>query len=149
MRGVRHLLLRCDGMRIFKQMIRLSRDPRLILCLASLLLYLAVLRDCHFCLYLRTPWGVASFLIVASLLMWLGRLGYVLGVVISSLAFCLAAFNVLKERGYAIDDYGPAGWSRVAFMMSWGYLLGMLLAAVISWYGVAKIRRNGSVARAR
>ena len=58
--------------------------------------------------------------------MWLGRPGYVLGAVVSTLVFCLAAFNVLKEREYAIADYGPDGWMRAAFMMSWGYLLVML-----------------------
>src|ERR1044071_1636753 len=101
---------------MFKPIMRLACDPRLILCLASLLLYLAVLRDCGFCLYLRTPWGVASFLIVASLVMWTGRPGYALGVVVSTLALCLAAFNVLKEREYAIADYGPDGWVLAAFM---------------------------------
>jgi hypothetical protein len=121
---------------------RLARDPRLILCLASLLLYLAVLRDCGFCLYLRTPWGVASFLIAASLLMWLGRPGNALGAVVSTLAFCLAAFNVLKEGEYAIADYGPEGWVRAAFMMAWGYLLVMLLAAMVCWYGVGSLRRR-------
>jgi hypothetical protein len=127
---------------MFKPIMRLARDPRLILCFASLLLYLAVLRDCGFCLYLRTPWGVASFLIAASLVMWLGRPGYILGAVVSTLAFCLAAFNVLKEREYAIADYGPDGWVRAAFMMSWGYLLVLLLAAVVSWYGIASLRRR-------
>ena len=129
-------------MRIFKQMMRLARDPRLILCLASLLLYISVLRSCGSCLYLRTAWGVASFPVAASLLLWLGRPGYVLGVVVSSLAFCLSAFNVLKERGYAIADYGSDGWMQPAFMMSWGYLLVMLLSAVIVWYAAASLRRR-------
>jgi hypothetical protein len=140
--GVRHLLLRCDALKIFTQIRRPARDPRVILCLASLLLYLTVLRECGFCLYMRTPWGVASFLIAASLFMWLGRLGYIMGMVVSSWVFCLAAFNALKEREYAMTDYGSDGWMQHAFMMSWGYLLAMLLAGVTIWYGAASLRRR-------
>jgi hypothetical protein len=136
-------------MRSPEQILRFARDPRLLLCFASLLLFFIVLRDCHFCLYLRTPWGVASLLIVATSLMWLNWPGRVLGVIVSVLTFCLAVFNVLKEREYAIADYGPDGWIQPAFRMSWGYLLVMLLSAVIVWYGAASLWRKGFIIRAR
>jgi energy-coupling factor transporter transmembrane protein EcfT len=136
-------------MRSPKQILRFARDPRHLLCFLSLLLFFIVLQDCHFCLYLRSPWGVASLLIFASSLMWLNWLSRVLGMVVSVLTFCLAVFNVLKEREYARADYGPEDWIQPAFSMSWGYLLVMLLSAVIVWYDAASLRRKGFMKTAR
>jgi len=103
---------------------------------------LIVIRDCHFCFYFRTPLGVASILLPASLLLWLRHPGYISGICLSLIAFSLAAFNVMKQREYAIADYGAGSWVQTWFNMSWGYLLVMFLSVVILSYASVSLWRK-------
>ena len=91
---------------------------------------------------LCVPWGLAFILIIAGLGLWFGYAGYILSVLLSAVTFCLAVFNVIQEREYAIGDYGSDGWVGVWLRMSWGLLLVMLLSAGIFLFGAARLWRK-------
>ncbi len=91
-------------MKSSKRITQVLSDPRGLLCFGAFVLYalLIVIRDCRFCFYFRTPLGVASILLPASLLLWFRYPGYILGIGLSLVAFSLAASNAMKQREYAI-----------------------------------------------
>jgi hypothetical protein len=121
---------------------RYFQEPRIWLPLCAVLLSLVVREDCHDCLFLRTPWGLAFVLTIAAVGLWLGHAGYIFSALLSAVTLCLGAFNVLQEWKYATGEYGPEGWVRVALRVSWGFLPVMLLSAVISYYGAARSWRK-------
>jgi hypothetical protein len=118
------------------------RGAKIWLCLSALLLFVIVHGDCHDCLPLRTPWGLAFILIIAGVSLWLRYAGSILSVLLSAVTFCLAVFNVIKEWEYAIGDYGSGGWIGVGLRMSWGVLLVILLAAGIFFFGASQVWRK-------
>ena len=137
-----------SAMNSSKRITRVISDPRFLLCFMTFALYalLIMIRDCHFCSYFRTPLGVASILLPASLFLWLRHAGYISGIVLSLIAFTLAIFNAMKQREYAIADYGAGSWLQPWFNMSWGYLLVMSLSVVILAYGSVSLwRKDGYV----
>src|SRR6266850_2056027 len=116
------------------------KRPRLALLLAAVALYVLQIAtwECHFCFYFRTPIGVTSLLLPATLLLWLKYPGYILSMALSILTFGLAAQNVANRWRFAIEDYGPR-WFGPTFKISWGYLLAMGLSVFVVWYVVASL----------
>ena len=57
---------------------RLITHPRIILFLGVVALFMLewATWDCHFCFYFKTPMGVTSLLLPATLLLWLWYPGY-------------------------------------------------------------------------
>jgi ABC-type uncharacterized transport system permease subunit len=131
-------------MSTFNGIARLIRQPPFLLCLAALILYVLqiITWDCHFCFYFRTPIGVTSLLLPATLVLWLRYPGYILAMALSFLALGLAVTNVIKQPMFAMDDYGPDRWIQPAFMRSWGYLLVICLSVVIIWYALVSLLRR-------
>jgi hypothetical protein len=99
-------------------------------------------KDCHDCLPLRTPWGLAFILIIAGVGLWLSYSGYILSALLSAVTFILGIFNVIKEWQFAIGDYGPDGGLGGWLRMAWGFLLVMLLSAGIFYFGALQVWRK-------
>jgi len=124
---------------------RLITHPRIILFLGVVALHIleGATWDCHFCFYFKTPMGVTSLLLPATLLLWLWYPGYILSMALSFVTVGLAAQNVFNKWRFSKEDYG-AHWFQPFISSSWGFLFTVGLSALIVWYVLASLWQRTS-----
>lgn len=135
------------------QLKQLSRDTRFILCACSVLIWWLVLPSvpgCHL-VYLATPWGQASILFLAALLLWIrhpvswfvsiGLSGFIFYLGCISLGYAWAEVAFLPHKPFLAWGE-PESWGVLLFRFVWSDLLVCALAACIAAYAGACLAAN-------
>jgi len=133
--------------KVHRLLTRLLGDTRFILCAATVATWWLVLPDRPGCYlnYLGTPWGQASVLFVAALLLWIGHpvtrlasvglsalMAYAAGVAIS---YAWQDFAYLPGKPFLAWG-NDESWGFLLLRFTWDWLLVSALATCIATYAI-------------
>ena len=138
---------------VYRQLTRLPGDARFILCAATVATWWLALPDRAGCnlTYLDTPWGQASVLFVAALLLWIShpvaRLASVGLSASMAYAACVAISYNWREYAYPPGQPflawgGGESWGLLLLSFVWESLLVSALATCIAAYAITCLARS-------
>lgn len=139
--------------KVLQRLKRLPRDPRFVLCVCSVLVWWLVLPSEPGCylVYLVTPWGQASVIFMAALLLWIShplpRLG---SIGLNVLMLYGATVNIRHGwDSFKLMSRNPALWenelknpSLMLLNIIWRHLLVSALAACVVAYALNALTRK-------
>jgi hypothetical protein len=139
--------------KVHRQLTRLLGDTRFILCAAAVATWWLVLPDRVGCslVYLATPWGQASVLFVAALLLWIGHpVTRLASVGLSALMAHAAGVSISYNwQDFAYLPGKPflawgdeESWGYLLLRFSWDSLLVAALATTIAAYAITCLARS-------
>jgi hypothetical protein len=132
---------------------RISVDTRFILCLSCVFVWWIVLPSAPGCylVYMATPWGQASVLFIAALILWVKHpISWLFSIALSVYIFYLASVSVSydwKEFAFlprkSFLAWGESeGWGLLLFRFMWRDLLVCAFAALIIIYAGSGLVRS-------
>jgi hypothetical protein len=138
---------------IIQRLKRLPHDPRFVLCLCSVLVWWLVLPSQPGCylVYLATPWGQASVIFMAALLLWIRHpLPRLISIALS--LFMLYGATVSIGHGwdnFKLMNQNPALWENelknprlMLLKLIWPELIVSALATCVAAYALKALIRK-------